>query len=203
MWLVVDTSSGSETDSVFFPLKEGEFYIGRDSSCDMVIAKPTTSRKHVKIVRSGNLVEFRDLRSSSGTFLNGVRTDVGQLEPGDRLTVDGVDIRYERKLAKAPRSREADAGSPYPVDWRPFGAFLEKLRRSSDPKDLLERLLLGLVDIFGAERGRCSCSSPRGALGGWRVKNNDAPCKVAPLHGERGLTTQYNILERVLQSASG
>jgi len=39
------------------------------------------------------------------------------------------------------------------VDWHPFKAFVDKLRQSPEPKTLVERLLVGLVELLGAERG--------------------------------------------------
>ena len=39
------------------------------------------------------------------------------------------------------------------MDWRPFKAFVDKLRQCDEPKTLVERLLLGLVELLGAEQG--------------------------------------------------
>ena len=39
------------------------------------------------------------------------------------------------------------------MDWLPFNAFFDELKRSTEPKQLLERLLQGLVKMVGASRG--------------------------------------------------
>ena len=39
------------------------------------------------------------------------------------------------------------------MDWLPFNEFFDELKRSTEPKQLLERLLQGLVKMVGASRG--------------------------------------------------
>ena len=39
------------------------------------------------------------------------------------------------------------------IDWRPFRSFFRKLKEPGDPREILERLLFGLVEILNAQRG--------------------------------------------------
>ena len=57
------------------PAKGDSLIIGRNSSCDQVIAEPMVSARHAKIkwVTNGAIIE--DLGSSNGTFVNGVKVD--------------------------------------------------------------------------------------------------------------------------------
>ncbi|MBJ7346277.1 MAG: FHA domain-containing protein [Gemmataceae bacterium] len=57
------------------PAKGDSLIIGRNSSCDQVIAEPMVSARHAKIkwVTNGAIIE--DLGSSNGTFVNGVKID--------------------------------------------------------------------------------------------------------------------------------
>jgi pSer/pThr/pTyr-binding forkhead associated (FHA) protein len=45
--------------------------IGSDPECDLVVDKPTVSRRHCRLSRSGNGYLLEDLGSSNGTFVNG------------------------------------------------------------------------------------------------------------------------------------
>ena len=49
--------------------------IGRNSSCDQVIAEPMVSARHAKITWVTNGAIIEDLRSSNGTFVNGEKID--------------------------------------------------------------------------------------------------------------------------------
>ena len=59
------------------------------------------SRRHCCLVPSGSEVVVRDLGSTNGTWINGLRVDEGRLRPGDELAIAG--IRY--RLQGAPRFR--------------------------------------------------------------------------------------------------
>jgi len=63
-----------------------EMVIGRVPGCDQVIDLPMISSRHARLFREGGRVLIEDLRSSNGTFVNGVRVEgpVG-LNPGDEI----------------------------------------------------------------------------------------------------------------------
>ncbi|TCO23410.1 FHA domain-containing protein [Kribbella steppae] len=61
--------------------------IGRASDCDLILEHPDISRHHAELLRiDGVSFELRDLDSTNGTFVNGVRV-------GSRLVGDGDEIR--------------------------------------------------------------------------------------------------------------
>lgn len=60
--------------------------IGRDPSCDIVLADRRVSRRHLA-VSGGAEIRFEDLGSSNGTYLNGVRVTDGLLACGDVLVL--------------------------------------------------------------------------------------------------------------------
>jgi hypothetical protein len=68
--------------------------IGRSLECDCVIAAPSVSRRHASLRRAGERWLLRDLGSSNGTRLNGIRvTDEVEARPGDQLNLGGVRYR--------------------------------------------------------------------------------------------------------------
>ena len=63
---------------------------------EIVLDDNSVSRKHAE-VRKGELGWLvRDLESTNGTYVNGVRTDRAKLNAGDRLGVGRVDLIVER-----------------------------------------------------------------------------------------------------------
>ena len=57
--------------TVYFELGPKEVVIGRLSKCDIVISKPTVSRRHARIYRKGERFCVSDMGSSHGTHVNG------------------------------------------------------------------------------------------------------------------------------------
>ncbi|HEX8807222.1 MAG TPA: FHA domain-containing protein [Candidatus Aquilonibacter sp.] len=73
--------------------------IGRDKSCELVLADAEVSRKHARLETQGGVVFVRDLDSSNGTFLNGQRlTGAVETREGDAIDV-GTTRVIVKKLA--------------------------------------------------------------------------------------------------------
>jgi eukaryotic-like serine/threonine-protein kinase len=67
---------------------QGEIVIiGRDPSCECPVSgDPKVSRQQMVLVAQSGRLNVRDLNSTNGTFVNGVRHVRCILNPGDRLT---------------------------------------------------------------------------------------------------------------------
>lgn len=65
----------------------GESLVGRGLDCQIVLADPAVSRKHFKIVRTGDEAVLMDLGGANGTLVNGQKVQRKVLEPGDRIDV--------------------------------------------------------------------------------------------------------------------
>lgn len=63
---------GSPQGHRFF-LVEGEMTLGRDPSCDIPLSDQGISRKHAKIILSGEQHKIIDLGSANGTFVNDIK----------------------------------------------------------------------------------------------------------------------------------
>lgn len=69
--LILLLRSISAPSSQVIKLKPGEYIVGRDPSCDIVIVDPYVSRAHAKIFYKENKWYLEDLGSKNGTYING------------------------------------------------------------------------------------------------------------------------------------
>jgi hypothetical protein len=68
--------------------------IGRAPDCDCHLTEPSVSRRHAQLRRVDETWLLRDLGSSNGTRLNGIRvTEEIEVRPGDQLSLGGVRYR--------------------------------------------------------------------------------------------------------------
>ena len=72
--------------------------VGRDPACDVALADPRVSRRHVEIVADGMAFRFRDLGSSNGTRLNGIALAQGTVALGDVLAIGDSELAVEPGL---------------------------------------------------------------------------------------------------------
>ena len=112
-----------------YEFRGSEFLVGRIPNCDLVLVENTISAQHSKIVKTGDRYEIQDLRSTNGTFVNGVKVDRKILRTGDKLKFDQAEFEFIN-LADASRTMmatpEAMAGlaqtiarTPHPVQPQP------------------------------------------------------------------------------------
>jgi len=74
-----------------------QMLIGRYETCDLVVSDATVSRTHARIIRQNGLYLIKDLDSTTGTRINGLRIPPFEeriLESGDRLTVGWVRFTF-------------------------------------------------------------------------------------------------------------
>lgn len=76
------------------PLTKARTVIGRGSDADITVNDPNTSRKHVEILWDGTRAMMRDLGSTNGSKLNGVKTPSGALEPDSVITIGRTAITF-------------------------------------------------------------------------------------------------------------
>lgn len=70
-----------------FPLRPGEFSIGREATNQFWISDPALSRRHCLITGSGDQFIIRDLQSRNGTFVNGTQIEILELHRDDQISV--------------------------------------------------------------------------------------------------------------------
>jgi pSer/pThr/pTyr-binding forkhead associated (FHA) protein len=67
--------------------------LGRAAGADFIVDAALVSRVHCRFTAmpDGGL-EVRDLESTNGTFVNGERTEVARLSPGDKVQIGRVEV---------------------------------------------------------------------------------------------------------------
>jgi predicted component of type VI protein secretion system len=69
--------------------------VGRHQECDIQLGSRKISRRHCCIAQINNHLIIRDLCSTNGIRVNGVRVAEGQLKPGDELTIGNYNYRLQ------------------------------------------------------------------------------------------------------------
>jgi predicted component of type VI protein secretion system len=88
------------TDGPNIPLDKPIILIGRHQECDIQIPSRKISRRHCCIAQVNNHLVVRDLGSTNGIRINGVKIVEGNLEADDELMIGNM--RYQLKCGAEP-----------------------------------------------------------------------------------------------------
>ena len=96
MWILTTATEGVPDQT--FRLMPGSIRtLGRATGADFILDVALLSRVHCRFtVTSDGGLEIRDLDSTNGTFVNGMKVDVARLASGDRLLVGRVELVVSR-----------------------------------------------------------------------------------------------------------
>lgn len=94
--------------------------LGRQDECDVILDSRKVSRKHCCFATLNGSVVVRDLGSTNGISVNGIRVASAILNNGDILSIGGhsFQLRHESlpgASAQAPSPASADSGMDQPV----------------------------------------------------------------------------------------
>jgi len=97
-------TQGPDGGKFLDPLTEHTI-IGRDPWCDLAMLDPRCSRQHCEVVADAEGVRVRDLGSSNGVWINGLRVIEAYLSPNDVFEIGDSAIRLnaERGLRRIER----------------------------------------------------------------------------------------------------
>ncbi len=116
MW-AIRVLNGPQAGQVF-PLKTGKIRLGRGPNCQIQWTAQGVSKEHLEFVIQSDKVSVTDLRSSNGTFLNGIRVQSSFLKLGDKLlvgqTLCDIVVMSERALNAAM----ANSNLPVPMGYQ-------------------------------------------------------------------------------------
>lgn len=107
--------NGWQVGSVVYVPEGRSITIGRVETCDLVLGDGRVSRAHCRIENDGKKMRVYDLHSMNGTYVNSMRIDVAELNPGDELRVgDTLMIsevaRPTEAMSPPPRGAVAPSG---------------------------------------------------------------------------------------------
>jgi predicted component of type VI protein secretion system len=121
-------------------LDKGILLIGRHPECDIQIDSRKVSRRHCCIGQAGDYLVVRDLGSTNGIRINGVRVLEGRLRPGDELTIGNTrfQVRWDSLVPGAVPRPPAAAKEPPPRPAAPAAVADDLLESCEDPVPLEE-----------------------------------------------------------------
>ena len=90
------------TDGPNIVLDRPILLIGRHPECDIHIDSRKISRRHCCIAQVQDYLVVRDLDSTNGVRINGVRVQEGKLRPGDELSIGNHRYRVEGEQEAHP-----------------------------------------------------------------------------------------------------
>src|SRR5438046_1114948 len=92
-WLKVQKG---EAPGRAFPLDRESTDLGRDASCEIVLADTEVSKRHARIRRSDDGFSIEDLQSTNGTRVGDRNlTEIRRLEPGDLIEIGSTLLVFE------------------------------------------------------------------------------------------------------------
>jgi len=116
------------------PLRKQVLIVGRRSSCDIQLDFPNVSSKHCELAYINGYWRVRDLNSSNGVKINGVREEEKFVQPGDVIAFakHGFEIQYTPDPNAAP-PEEVDPLSMSLLEKAGLGGGDERPRRPNRP----------------------------------------------------------------------
>lgn len=99
------------------PLKPGRNVLGRAPHCDIKILSAGVSKEHSEITVFPDRVTVTDLKSSNGTYINGIKVQTGQIRLGDKVSAHDVifDLIAVSQQSESVRAPAPAAPRPQPV----------------------------------------------------------------------------------------
>lgn len=76
-------------------LYTGSLIIGRSASCDIRISDPKVSRRHLSLDIDNDTVTVKDLNSSAGVLVDGLKVDSATVADGSKITIADTQLAFE------------------------------------------------------------------------------------------------------------
>lgn len=97
--ITITVLAGPEQGQVF-KIARPTTTLGRSNTCEVVISDPLVSRQHCQILLGMGGINLRDLGSTNGSFLNGVRVTESPLRNQDVISLGGTRLRFAVEVSK-------------------------------------------------------------------------------------------------------
>src|SRR5213594_924680 len=89
-----------------FDIVKDLIVVGRKEDCDLRLEHKSVSKLHCVIVKTDGLLLLRDLGSTNGTRVNGMRIRRAALLPNDQVTIANYSFKVRLGGAEPPPSPE-------------------------------------------------------------------------------------------------
>src|SRR5213593_168447 len=105
------------TDGPSILLDKPILLLGRHPECDIQIESRKISRRHCCIAQVNDYLVVRDLGSTNGIRINGVRVVEGRIKAGDELTIGShrYQVRWDPLESRGGRGAPSVASIPPPA----------------------------------------------------------------------------------------
>lgn len=169
---LISESNGIEVGRVMI---DKQATIGRMQGCEITISDPAASRRHVEITDHDGVFYWKDLGSTNGTMLNGVKMLEGMLKHGDTIEIGEAVIRFESEGIEDSVSSTEEKNAPLfagtmlrsvsDVTAEPeqrdktdellsaVYTVMNEIATNFDPCDLVDRILETTMKAINAQRG--------------------------------------------------
>lgn len=101
------------TDGPSILLDKPILLLGRHPECDIQIDSRKVSRRHCCIAQVQDYLVVRDLGSTNGVRINGVRVVEGRIKPGDELTIGSHRYQVRLEGTNGPAAHDPKRGKPH------------------------------------------------------------------------------------------
>lgn len=99
--LIIEDKHGGIADEYSF--EEGEFYVGRSHTSDIILPSDNVSRRHARLYTVDGRCYIEDLQSSNGVFVNGRRIhEVFQIQRSAQIKIGDYYLHIESDSEHAP-----------------------------------------------------------------------------------------------------
>jgi two-component system response regulator HydG len=140
-----------------YALDSGELLIGRAPAANIVFAEPEVGWRHCQIRREGERFLVTDLRTSSGTYINGMRSAERWLEDRDQIGIGRTILMFRTSENSAEKAAGIPAGNKAVLLAACSLVFLFRALAASagsSQSKLLRRQILRLTgDLISVEEG--------------------------------------------------
>ncbi|MDQ2839890.1 MAG: sigma 54-interacting transcriptional regulator [Acidobacteriota bacterium] len=98
-----------------FPLGAGEVLIGRAPNAQLVLSEPDIGWRHCQIRKQGDRFVACDLRTSLGTYINGIRSAERWLEDRDQISIGCTVLMFRSGESAAEEASSSPVADTKPV----------------------------------------------------------------------------------------
>ncbi|MBX3186350.1 MAG: sigma 54-interacting transcriptional regulator [Labilithrix sp.] len=124
---------------VIEPERPGPALVGQSPACDLRLADPEVSRRHLEAFVHGGKLVVRDLQSTNGTFVDGIEIVEARLAGGEEVRLGSTTLRVKRVQPASTSS--ADAADDH------FGKLMGRSPEMRRLYPLMARLAHGAIPV--------------------------------------------------------